>query len=133
MANLGIPMQGGTLQHLPPNASKEEQTAVINNILDRLNNILQSQVLSDGSNKRMIIGYQKDGWGTGKDFGIKVSIEGVDVTKATDSQLLFKMDLATWFFYDPTSHDNFMQFGVLPDGSGGMVVAAPGSDVADLF
>lgn len=126
-------MQGGSLQHLPPNASKEEQTAVINSILDRLNNNIQSQVLSDGTNKRMIIGYQKDGWGTGRDFGIKVSIPGVDVNNATDSQLLFKMDLETWFFYDAGTSKNIMQLGKLPDDSYGFVAVKTGSDVQDAY
>lgn len=33
----GIPLIGGTLPLLPPNASKEDQTAAINRILQRLN------------------------------------------------------------------------------------------------
>jgi hypothetical protein len=133
MPDLGLSMKGGSLQHLPPNASSEEQTAVINSILDRLNGSIQSQVLSDGTNKRMIIGYQKDGWGSGKDFGIKISQEGVDVNTATDAQLLFKMDMDTWFFYDPATSKNNMQIGKLPDGTYGFVSVKSGSNVQDAY
>lgn len=130
---LGTPMDGGTLRPLPPTASREQQIAAINDMVGRLNNMLKSQIFSDGTNKRMLIGYQKDGWGPGKDFGMKVSIEGVDVTAATEQQLLFKMDLGTWYFYDPESHNNFMQMGILPDKTGGWAVAKEGMDVKDAY
>lgn len=126
-------MQGGTLTRVPPTASPQQQAAVLNDIIDRLNGLLKAQVFSDGSNKRMIIGFQKDGWGAGQDFGIKVSIPGIDVTKATDAQLLFKMDLATWSYYDPSTGKNFMQVGVLPNGVGGIAVAKPGYNVSEAF
>jgi len=102
MANniFGQPMDGGTLQNLPPNATQEQQVAVLNDVINRLNQLLKVQIFSDSTNKRMLIGYQKDGWGTGEDFGIKVSLEGVDVTEATDEQLLFKMALAQWTWRD---------------------------------
>ncbi|MCA9325518.1 hypothetical protein KDA23_05660 [Candidatus Saccharibacteria bacterium] len=131
--DLGLSLDGNSLQRLPPNATKEQQTAVINDILDRLNNLLKSQVFSDGTNKRMIIGYQKDGWGAGKDFGIKVSIEGVDVTEATDSQLLMKYDLQTFFYYDPDTGDCIGQVGLLPNGRNGEAWAKDGEDVNDAF
>lgn len=131
--DLGLAMQGGQLQRLPPNATKEQQTAVINDMIDRLNANLKTQVFHDGQNKRMLIGYQENGWGEGMNFGIKVSIQGVDVTEATDEQLLFKMDLQTWYFYDPTTHDNFMQIGIMPDGTGSIAIAKPGEEVEDAF
>jgi hypothetical protein len=130
---LGLDLTGGTLQSLSPNASKEEQTVVINDIINRLNDQLKQMVFSDGTSKRLILGYQKGGWGPGKDFGIKVSIPGVDVTLATDAQLLFKMDLQTWFFYDPLTAKNFMQLGILPNGKGGTHIAKPGFNVSDAF
>lgn len=130
---LGNPMAGDYLNEIPPNASNEVQISALNDVIRRLNVTLKTQTLSDGTSKRMLIGFQKDGWGSGKDFGIKISIPGVDVTAATDAQLLFKMDLATWYFYDPNTHLNFMQFGILPDGTGGEAVAATGFNVADAF
>lgn len=132
--DLGLGMSGGTLQPLQPNATRDQQTTTINDIINRLNSLLKSQIFSDGQNKRMLIGYQKGGWGDGKDFGIKISIDGVDVTKAGDDQLLFKMDMQTWFFYNPTDgNHNVMQLGILPDGQGGIAVAKPGQDVEDAF
>jgi hypothetical protein len=130
----GLGMQGGTLQNIPPNASREQQMASLNDVINRLNALTKSIVFSDGQNKRMLIGYQKNGWGDGKDFGIKISIDGVDVSKASDSQLLFKMDMQTWFFYNPDdSNHNVMQLGILPDGKGGIAVAKTGNDVEDAF
>jgi hypothetical protein len=94
---LGQPLQGGTLQLLSPTASKEEQTGVINDIINQLNGILQTQVYADGTSKRLLIGYQKGGWdGGASDFGIKMSISGVDVTTATAAQLLFSMSINSW-------------------------------------
>lgn len=128
---LGLTFAGNSLQRLPPNASKEQQTAVINDILDRLNELLKTQVFSDGTNKRLIIGYQKDGWGAGKDFGIKVSIEGVDVTEATDDQLLIKFDLETWFYYEDGI--DVGQVGKLPNGRNGEAWSKDGESVTEAF
>lgn len=130
---LGQSMNGGQLSPIPPNAPREVQIAAINDIMVRLNGLLKAQVFSDGNSKRMLIGYQKDGWGSGKDFGMKVSIPGVDVMSATEAQLLFKMDLTTWYYYDPETGKNVIQLGILPDGSGGMAVAKPNTDVDEAF
>lgn len=175
-AILGMAMDGGELARIPPNAPRDTQISVINEIVDRLNAQLRTQVFTDGTSKRMLIGYQKDGWGTGKDFGIKVSLEGVDVLDADDDQLLFRMALDNWKwrnsngvlirefdiengiernyqgskttptlvkefdienavekFYNPSNGDNYMQAGLLPDDTGGFVVAKPGSEVKDLY
>lgn len=128
---LGLLLQGNTLQRLPPNASKEQQTAVINDILDRLNNMLKTQVFSDGANKRLLLGYQKDGWGVGKDFGIKVSIEGVDVNDATDEQLLLSFDMETWIYYEDGI--DVGQVGKLPNGRNGEAWSKDGESVSGAF
>lgn len=44
-------------------------------------------VLNDGDNDRVLAGFQKGGFGA-KDFGIKVSQDGYDVSTATDDQLV---------------------------------------------
>lgn len=100
MTDLGIGLQGGSLANVPPGSSQQSQIAALNEVINRLNSLLKSQIFSDGNTKRMLIGFQENGWGTGQNFGIKISIDGVDVTKATDAQLLFKMDLQTWTWYD---------------------------------
>ncbi len=131
--DLGLPLQGGFLQRVPPNATKEQQAVILNDVIDRLNTLLKTQVFSDGVTKRMLFGFQKDGWGAGKDFGIKISMDGIDVTQASDSQLIFKMDMNTWFFYEPSTGRNYMQFGILPDGTGGQVITPAGVSVGDVF
>ena len=123
--NVGVPLEGGTLPPVPPNAPLEVQNAALNDVIDRLNGLLKSQTFSDGNTKRMIIGYQKDGWGTGKSFGIKISQSGVDVTQATDSQLLFKMDMATWRWYD-SSGRNYVNIGRRSTATDGLEMAKPG-------
>ena len=128
---LGMALQGGHLQPIPPGATKEQQSAVLNDIISRLNAMTKTQVFSDGQSKRMIIGYQKDGWGLNKDFGIKVSIEGVDVTKATDEQLLMKFDLETWFYYQEGV--DVGQVGKLPNGQSGEAWAKRGESVSSAF
>lgn len=45
-------------------------------------------VVSDGTNNRVLIGFDKNGFGDGKDLGIKVSKVGTDVFTATDSQII---------------------------------------------
>jgi hypothetical protein len=132
-AILGQQLGGGELRPVAPNATMEEQISVINDVILHLNALLKTQIFQDQMTKRMLSGYQENGWGTGKHFGMKVSIEGVDVTKATDDQLLFKMDFATWYWYDPLTHKNHTQVGILPDGSGGVDVAKAGSNVADAY
>lgn len=128
---LGMQMQGGELQRLSPDSTKSEQTARLNEIIDRLNTSLKTQIFSDGENKRLIIGYQKDGWGEGKDFGIKVSAEGVDVVNATDEQLLIKFDLETWTYYQDGI--DIGQVGKLPNGKSGEAWSKEGESVNDAF
>lgn len=50
--------------------------------------IRNSSVLNDGNTNRILSGYQKDGFGTGRDYGFKVSQRGFDVATAADSQLI---------------------------------------------
>mgnify|MGYP003433784656 CR=1 FL=1 len=128
---LGLQLDGGELQRLAPTATKDEQTATLNSVIDRLNALLKTQIYSDGQSKRLIIGYQKDGWGLNKDFGIKVSIEGVDVTKATDEQLLIKFDLETWFYYEDGI--DVGQVGKLPNGRSGEAWSKDGESVSGAF
>jgi len=75
-------------------------------------------VLHDGSVYRMETGAFDDGT-----YGFKFS--------DPSGFLLFKTDGVTWFWYDKTTQKNVMQVGKLPDGSYGIAVAKPGSDVSD--
>lgn len=123
--DLGVGLKGGALAPVPPNAPQQVQIAALNDVINRLNILLKTQVFADGSTKRMLFGYQKDGWGVGKDFGIKISFEGVDVTTASDSQLLFSMDMETWQWYDPDAR-NYVNIGKRSTGTFGFEMAKPG-------
>lgn len=128
MGPIGQLMDGGSLPPVPPNATQQIQIAAINDIINRLNNLLKTQTYSDGNTKRMLFGYQKDGWGVGKDFGIKISQPGIDVMKATDAQLIFKMDMDTWRWYDPSSR-NYVNIGNRSSGTYGFEMAKPGESL----
>lgn len=150
----GLPLKGGQLMNIPGGASFADVVIILNDVIDQLNAQSQTQIYSDTTSKRMLIGYQKAGWdGGASDFGIKVSLPGIDVTQATDSQLLFSMGLTTWdwrntsgvlvkkwdsskgneTFYDPTSGLDIGQQGILPDASGGAVWAKPGDSVNSAY
>lgn len=45
-------------------------------------------VIDSGGVNRVLMGYQKDGFGSGHDYGVKVSQNGFDVGTATDAQLV---------------------------------------------
>lgn len=130
MPPTGLPLQGGTLPNVPPNASPSVQNAALNDVINRINAMLKTQTFSDGTNKRMVFGYLKDGWGPGKDFGIKISAPGVDVTTATNSQIIFSMDMATWRWFDPTGR-NYVNIGNRSTGTYGFEMAKPGVSLDD--
>lgn len=126
----GLPMNGGTLNRVPATANTQEIATAVNDVIDRLNSLLKTQIFADGTTKRMLIGYQKNGWGAGKDFGIKISMENVDVTSASDDKLLFKMDLETWKWQDPQGR-NFVNIGLRSIGTYGFEMAKPSVDLND--
>lgn len=96
----GLSMSGNYLQNIAPNASRDEQIAALNDVINRLNGLLKTQIFADATSKRLLIGYQQNGWGQGNNFGIKMSVEGVDVTTADDNQLLFSMSIDAWTWRD---------------------------------
>lgn len=67
--------------------------------------------------------------GTNNFFGIKVSKAGIPVSQASDKQLVYKDDFSTKTYYDNTNAR--MIEGKLPDGSYGLWVSKPGSNVND--
>lgn len=125
-------LNGSTLPYVPTTADPQQQIAAINRLIDIINGFQQQIIFADATNKRMLIGYQKNGWGSGKDFGIKISIAGVDVNAATDSQLLFSMDLASWNWYNSGIPTELV--GASPDdGRAGIWVSKPGQNVRTLL
>jgi hypothetical protein len=124
----GLNLKGNYLQRIPGGADLATTQNTLNEVINRLNDMLQTQIFSDGTNKRMLIGFQLNGWGSGKNFGIKISMEGIDVTTATDAQLLFKMDLETWKWQDPTGRA-FVNLGLRKTGTYGFEMAKPTQDL----
>lgn len=138
---LGMQMQGGELQRLAPTATKEEQSARLNEIIDYLNNLLKSQVFADGGSKRYVQGYAPGRW-PGGDFGIAISAEGDDVLDAAFDQLIFAWDFTTnkqyirggtQMYYDKATNKNVGQIGTLPNDKNGEAWAKDGEDVNDAF
>lgn len=68
---------------IKPTVITDPQGVGLNKVTDA-----QGTLINDGSFDRVLIGFQKEGFGT-KDLGIKVSKEGYDVKTATDDQLIF--------------------------------------------
>jgi hypothetical protein len=86
----------------------------------------------DGSNNRITIGDTNGGTiGMGSIPNVTAQI-GFFATD-TDSSLLFKIVNGTLYFYDKDTSVNYMQIGVLPDGSTGMAVAKSGYSVGDAI
>jgi hypothetical protein len=54
------------------------------------------EIINDGTNDRVLIGYDKDGFGTGEDWGIKVSQAGYDVKTAADNKLIMSSAFNTF-------------------------------------
>lgn len=140
---------GDALPYVPSAAPAGQQIAAINRIIDRLNAMLKSQIYSDGTNRRLLIGYQQGGFENGtEDFGIKMSIEGVDVFSAEDDQLLFSMSLQNWTWrnsdgavlkqfrnedgtdtYFDAAGRNYVNIGKRPDNTVGFHMAKPANDL----
>ena len=113
---LGQGLAGGYLNTLPPNASREEQIAAINDMVNRLNSMLKTQVYSDGESKRYIQGFSNGRW-PGGDFGIAISKPGGDVTLVDFSDLLYAWDFSTntQYYYDIDSGKLALMVGQMED------------------
>jgi len=71
--------------------------------------------VNDGANDRVLIGYQLNGFGVSKNYGIKVSREGYDVDTATDAQLIMSskftmprennISFGVWSYTNATSYE----------------------------
>lgn len=127
---LGMQFNGGTLETVAPNASREEQIRVLNDIVARLNDLLKTQSFTDGTNKRYISGYQQGGW-PGGDFGIKLSAPGHDVTNP-DAELLYSWDFTTNQQVTYTNGIPTVLVGSAPDdGRGGVWSVKSGQNVIE--
>jgi len=91
LALLGIVNKSGQIPELPQTATKAEYIIALNKLIRSHNEQLVCTVYSDTKTNRMIVGYQLDGWGSGKNYGIKISKEDYDVLTTADANLLFKL------------------------------------------
>lgn len=133
MADLGLGLDGGQLNEIPPNATREVQIATLNDIVRRLNGLLKTQSFSDATNKRFLQGFQEGGW-AGGDFGMKISLPGVDVLTARDDQLLFSWDWTTNTQIDYSDGVPRILKGTAPgDGRTGFWVSKLGQDVKHML
>jgi len=132
--SVGLSLDGGTFQKIPPNATPEEQIVVLNDVIERLNGLLQSQTLADGANKRFILGYSIGRW-PGGDFGIAISRPGTDVISSEFNDLLFAWDFSTGtqYWWNPETGIQYRQDGKLPDSDYGFFVASEGNSVEEAF
>lgn len=80
---------------------------------------------STGTN-RLLIGELANG-----EIEFRVSKENIDVTEATNTQLIFKDDFSTRTYYDDSN--SRIQIGKLPDDTYGIAISKPGNDVEDAF
>lgn len=88
----------------------------------------------DGNNNRITVGTPDGGSvGMGSIPGSTTNEYGF-FTLDSDGKLIMKIVNGTKYVYDPSNdYVNITQDGLLPDGSGGFVVAKTGENVADAF
>lgn len=133
MEPLGLSLDGGTLRRIPPNATVEEQISALNEVIERLNALLKTQIFADNTSKRYLNGYYVGRW-PGGDFGMAIAQEGEDVTVVAFEDLLFAWDYSTgtMYWYNPDGI-NYRRDGLLPDGTYGQAVATTGNNVEDIY
>lgn len=120
------------LPKVSPNDPPEAMIAVINQIVEFINQYQQLQSVSDANDKRYVNGLLPGRW-PGGDFGMAISKPGEDVTTANFEDLLFAWDYTTNTQYWNYNGVNYRQDGTLPDGTGGTVITKPGRSVTDVF
>jgi hypothetical protein len=79
---------GATPNRLDPTTSIEDNLALINQNFDALDDQDRTKIIRNGTTPALLLGYQKGGFGTA-DYGLKIAKTGVDVTTASNDQLIF--------------------------------------------
>jgi len=130
---LGLSLDGGVLRRIPPNASSEEQIAALNEVIEKLNALLKTQVYADDTSKRAIFGFYSGRW-PGGNFGMALAQPGEDVTTVDFEDLKFAWDFTTGTMYWRNADGiQYRQDGLLPDSSDGFILMKEGEDVSDAF
>ncbi len=84
----------------------EQAMPLLNDVFNAIDDENRTKVIRNGNVPQVLFGYQKDGFGLGVDYGLKVSridqATGIafDVTTATDEQLQFTTAQDTRLFYN---------------------------------
>lgn len=90
--------------------------------IDSANNRITVTSAADGS----VIGLGNIPGSTTNEFGF--------FSEDNKGNMIFKIVGGTMFVYDPSNnYTNIVQTGLLPDGSGGITSADPGTNVSDLY
>lgn len=98
-----------------PDSPMSDILAYINQNFDVIDSQDRTKIIKNGSTPTLLLGYQKNGF-NGKDYGLKISKPGVDVTTATNDQLIFNSSQNVFKVRQSGTY-NF----VVPDGSGGYI------------
>ncbi len=87
----------------------------------------------DGANNRITITDPATGQIMG--FGIIPNTTNEFGFFSLDSSgnLITKIVNGTTYVYKPNNQENFLQSGILPDGTGGFIITKDGTEVADVF
>lgn len=87
----------------------------------------------DGANNRITITDPATGQTMG--FGVIPGTTNEFGFFSLDSSgnLITKIVNGTTYVYKPNNQENFLQSGILPDGSGGFIITKDGTEVADVF
>ena len=67
----------------------EQSKPIINEAFAAIDGENRTKIIKNGSTPTVLMGYQKDGFGTGVDYGFKVAKSGFNVTTADDEDLAF--------------------------------------------
>ena len=74
----------------------EQSKPIINEAFAAIDGENRTKIIKNGNTPKLLMGYQKDGFGTGVDYGLKIAKEGYDVTTATDAQMAFNSAFNTF-------------------------------------
>jgi len=88
----------------------------------------------DGANNRIVITNSIDSTSIGMGIipGSTTNEFGFFSLNAS-GEVIMKIINGTRYVYRPTNGENFLQDGILPDGSGGFIITKSGSEVEDVF
>lgn len=95
MGIYGTPHDTKSISQLPMDSGDSNTKQKIRTLIDTVNGLTEPKpyllMYDETGLPRMLMGYVKDGWGAGHDFGILVSVAGTDVRVATGGTVLYSL------------------------------------------